>query len=144
MSRARHACLVSDLRSYLRDSCAGEACVLSAVDWLRDHARGYLEHGGDDGAGGAAETPSAETFTRLWIYSHHIYNKSKRKNILEWAKELQLSGFSMPGKPGVVCVEGRQAACEEFWARCVFLSGALVVKSLSLPFFSPSVWLSKS
>lgn len=23
----------------------------------------------------------------------------------------------MPGKPGVVCVEGPQSACEEFWSR---------------------------
>ncbi|MCJ8739810.1 hypothetical protein PDJAM_G00051460 [Pangasius djambal] len=121
LSRAQHACLVSDLRSYLRESCAGEVCVLSAVDWLRDHTHEYLEQD-DDGAKGAAQTPSAETFTRLWIYSHHIYNKSKRKNILEWAKELQLTGFSMPGKPGVVCVEGLQAACEEFWARVKVLT----------------------
>ncbi|KAF5898574.1 RWD domain-containing protein 2B, partial [Clarias magur] len=119
LSRAQHVCLVSDLRSYLRESCtAGEVCVLSAVDWLRDHTHEYLEKndGADDGTKGATETQSAEIFTRLWIYSHHIYNKTKRKNILEWAKELHLTGFSMPGKPGVVCVEGLQAACEEFWA----------------------------
>ncbi|XP_026799192.3 RWD domain-containing protein 2B [Pangasianodon hypophthalmus] len=121
LSRVQHACLVSDLRSYLRESCTGEVCVLSAVDWLRDHTHEYLERD-DDGAKGAAQAPSAETFTRLWIYSHHIYNKSKRKNILEWAKELQLTGFSMPGKPGVVCVEGLQAACEEFWARVKVLT----------------------
>lgn len=102
----------------------GEVCVLSAVDWLRDHTHEYLEqddNNNDDGAKGTTETQIGETFTRLWIYSHHIYNKSKRKNILDWAKELQLTGFSMPGKPGVVCVEGLQAACEEFWARCVTL-----------------------
>ena len=56
-------------------------------------------------------------FTRLWIYSHHIYNKEKRKCILEWAKELDLTGFSMPGKPGVVCVEGIQEHCEDYWQR---------------------------
>lgn len=134
MSRTQHACLVSGLRSYLRESCMGEVCVLSAVNWLRDQTHVYLEqdeNNDDDGAKGTVETQRGKTFTRLWIYSHHIYNKSKRKNILEWAKELQLTGFSMPGKPGVVCVEGLQAACEEFWARCVNLKGAM--KSLSFP-----------
>ncbi|XP_017346356.1 RWD domain-containing protein 2B isoform X2 [Ictalurus punctatus] len=121
LSRAQHARIVSDLRSYLRESCTGDVCVLSAVDWVRDHTHKYLEEE-DDSTKGAAETQCTETFTRLWIYSHHIYNKSKRKNILEWAKELQLSGFSMPGKPGVVCVEGLQAACEEFWARVKVLT----------------------
>ncbi|KAK2831106.1 hypothetical protein Q7C36_016192 [Tachysurus vachellii] len=125
LSRTQHACLVSGLRSYLRESCMGEVCVLSAVNWLRDQTHVYLEqddNNDDDGAKGTVETPRGETFTRLWIYSHHIYNKSKRKNILEWAKELQLTGFSMPGKPGVVCVEGLQAACEEFWARVKVLT----------------------
>ena len=56
-------------------------------------------------------------FSRFWIYSHHIYNKDKRKSILEWAKELDLTGFSMPGKPGVICIEGPQNNCEEYWQR---------------------------
>ncbi|TNN75108.1 RWD domain-containing protein 2B [Liparis tanakae] len=63
-----------------------------------------------------------EVFSRIWIYSHHIYNKTKRKNILEWSKELGLSGFSMPGKPGIVCVEGLHSACEEFWSRVKVLT----------------------
>ncbi|KAK9521155.1 hypothetical protein VZT92_020984 [Zoarces viviparus] len=63
-----------------------------------------------------------EVFSRLWIYSHHIYNKTKRKNILEWSKELGLSGFSMPGKPGIVCVEGSHSTCEEFWSRVKVLT----------------------
>ncbi|KAI5625438.1 RWD domain-containing protein 2B, partial [Silurus asotus] len=123
LSRAQHACLVSDLRLYLCESCSGEVCVLSAIDWLRDHAGEYLVGGKDFDRGARGEEhPSAGIFTRLWIYSHHIYNKSKRKNILEWAKELQLSGFCMPGKPGVLCVEGPQAACEEFWSRVKVLT----------------------
>ena len=56
-------------------------------------------------------------FSRMWIYSHHIYSKEKRKCILEWAKELHLTGFSMPGKPGVICVEGIQENCEDYWQR---------------------------
>lgn len=126
LSRTQHASLVSALRSYLRESCAGEVCVLAAVDWLRDRVHEYLEQDDDRVKAAVAETPNGETFTRLWIYSHHIYNKSKRKNILEWAKELQLSGFCMPGKPGVVCVEGLQSACEEFWSRCVCCSTPLL------------------
>ncbi|XP_062873312.1 RWD domain-containing protein 2B isoform X2 [Trichomycterus rosablanca] len=121
LSRTRHAALVSGLRSYLSESCSGEACVLSAVNWLRDHTDEHAERE-DDAPREEPETANDETFTRLWIYSHHIYNKSKRKNILDWAKELELSGFSMPGKPGIVCVEGRRRCCEEFWARVKVLT----------------------
>uniref|UniRef100_A0A8C6SWL4 RWD domain containing 2B n=1 Tax=Neogobius melanostomus TaxID=47308 RepID=A0A8C6SWL4_9GOBI len=100
LNRSQQSQLHSDLGVFLRENCLGEVCVLSAVDWLKDHLHLYAP----------ASTLTAPAH-------HHIYNKTKRKNILEWSKELGLSGFSMPGKPGVVCVEGPQAACEDFWAR---------------------------
>ena len=54
---------------------------------------------------------------RLWIHSHHIYNKNKRKFLIETADQLELSGFSCPGKPGFICVEGPGEDCDEFWTR---------------------------
>lgn len=121
LSRAQQTQLHSALNMYLTENCQGEVCVLSAVDWVKDHLQLFVDR---SSFAAAAATPKKEShprpvevFSRLWIYSHHIYNKTKRKNILEWSKELGLSGFSMPGKPGIVCVEGPQSACEEFWAR---------------------------
>ncbi|XP_066455133.1 RWD domain-containing protein 2B [Eleutherodactylus coqui] len=113
--RSQQAQLNSDLSAYLKSSCGGDVCILSATEWLQDHAESYLTPVDDQRGGGVAAGDAI--FTRLWIYSHHIYNKNKRKYILEWSKELGLSGFSMPGKPGIVCVEGAQEACEEFWSR---------------------------
>lgn len=121
LSRSQQTQLNTDLIAYLQKNCLGDVCILNATDWLREHASDYVSR--DTSPSPAKESPAQPedlTLTRLWIYSHHIYNKCKRKNILEWAKELSLSGFSMPGKPGVVCVEGPQSACEEFWSRCAF------------------------
>lgn len=120
LSRAQQTQLHTDLNAYLVENCQGEVCVLSAMDWVKDNLQLFLNK-----SLSAALTPKKESgspqpqemFSRLWIYSHHIYNKMKRKSILEWSKELGLSGFSMPGKPGIVCVEGPQSACEEFWSR---------------------------
>lgn len=55
--------------------------------------------------------------SRIWIYSHHIYSKVKRQEIQDWGKELKLHGFSMPGKPGIICAEGFSCDVEEFWHR---------------------------
>nr|XP_061797556.1 RWD domain-containing protein 2B-like [Nerophis lumbriciformis] len=116
LSRAQRTQLHAALRAHLAETCSGEVCVLPAVVWLKDNLRTFVD--ANSSAPPQLESDAAgELFTRLWIYSHHIYNSAKRKNILEWAKELQLSGFSMPGKPGIVCVEGAREACEEFWAR---------------------------
>ncbi|NXA14613.1 RWD2B protein, partial [Sapayoa aenigma] len=119
LSRSQQVQLNSDLRRYLVQNCRGEPCVLSAREWLKDHGAAYIDRELSPPSGSTLDAlePETTTFTRLWIYSHHIYNKQKRKNIIDWAKELSLSGFCMPGKPGVVCVEGLQSSCEEFWSR---------------------------
>ncbi|NWI93835.1 RWD2B protein, partial [Pitta sordida] len=119
LSRSQQIQLNSDLKTYLEQSCRGEPCVLSAREWVKYHGAAYIDRElpPPSGADPDSRQPGSATFTRLWIYSHHIYNKQKRKNILDWSKELSLSGFCMPGKPGVVCVEGLQSSCEEFWAR---------------------------
>ncbi|KAK4831668.1 hypothetical protein QYF61_018635 [Mycteria americana] len=119
LSRSQQIHLNSDLKTYLMQNCSGEPCMLSAREWVKDHAAAYIDK---ELSSSSVTTSNAMlsadiTFTRLWIYSHHIYNKQKRKNIIDWAKELSLSGFCMPGKPGVVCVEGLQSSCEEFWSR---------------------------
>ncbi|CAH2219321.1 RWD domain-containing 2B [Pelobates cultripes] len=118
--RSQQAQLNSDLSTYLHKGCSGDACLLTATEWVKDNALPYLNKdplSSPELQQACLATPEKAVFTRLWIYSHHIYNKQKRKHILEWSKELELSGFSMPGKPGIVCVEGLQDLCEEFWSR---------------------------
>ncbi|XP_019943868.1 RWD domain-containing protein 2B [Paralichthys olivaceus] len=124
LSRAQQTQLHAALNAYLMENCLGEVCVLSAVDWVKDNLPLFISKSLTAATAPKKESsPQAEeVFTRLWIYSHHIYNKTKRKSILEWSKELGLSGFSMPGKPGIVCVEGPQSACEEFWSRVKVLT----------------------
>ncbi|XP_009071777.1 PREDICTED: RWD domain-containing protein 2B [Acanthisitta chloris] len=119
LSRSQQIRLNSDLKTYLMQNCSGEPCMLSAREWVKDHAAAYIDKELSSSSVTTSDATPSEvtTFTRLWIYSHHIYNKRKRKNIIDWAKELSLSGFCMPGKPGVVCVEGLQSSCEEFWSR---------------------------
>ncbi|XP_006862638.1 PREDICTED: RWD domain-containing protein 2B [Chrysochloris asiatica] len=118
LSRSQQTQLNTDLSAYLQKNCCGDVCILNATEWVREHASGYVSRDATSSTTTRSPTQSLSLIlTRLWIYSHHIYNKCKRKNILEWSKELSLSGFSMPGKPGIVCVEGPQNACEEFWSR---------------------------
>ncbi|XP_077467928.1 RWD domain-containing protein 2B [Stigmatopora argus] len=117
LTRAQRPRLHSALRAHLARACPGEPCVLPAVEWLRDNLGDFVRASPSAAPPGDNDDDGEGAFARLWIYSHHIYNAAKRKNILEWAQELRLSGFSMPGKPGVVCVEGAREDCEDFWAR---------------------------
>ncbi|VDQ10434.1 unnamed protein product, partial [Trichobilharzia regenti] len=51
----------------------------------------------------------------LWIISHHIRSPIKRRLILEWSKELDLTGCCMPGKPGLIVVEGEESKVSLFF-----------------------------
>ena len=37
--------------------------------------------------------------------------------IIDTARELDLTGFSAPGKPGIICVEGHKSNADSFWQR---------------------------
>lgn len=53
-------------------------------------------------------------YNRIWYYSHHIYSKEKRTNMIQWSKDLTLNGFILPGKPGIICIEGTADECKDF------------------------------
>lgn len=48
------------------------------------------------------------------LWSHHLLATGKRKDIVNWASELQLYGISKPGYPGIIIVEGIEASVDEF------------------------------
>ena len=55
-------------------------------------------------------------FVRYWIYSHHIYSNEKRRNMAQLSDDLGLHGFVLPGKPGIICVEGTCDTVQEFYS----------------------------
>ncbi|XP_057653865.1 RWD domain-containing protein 2A isoform X2 [Diorhabda carinulata] len=112
LNREQHVKINKDLNEFVAGQEKGEPCIFSATCWLKDHADEYLQI--------EQEQPSKkeernEKFVRYWIYSHHIYSKTKRREILELAQELKVTGFCMPGKPGLICVEGSYSDVSEWW-----------------------------
>lgn len=91
-----------------------EVYVFQILSWLQDNLKDYL--GLNDKIDSLeCEDKKTVEFERLWIYSHHIKSKTKRKNIVQNASDLDLTGFIRPGKPGVICVEGLKSNTLDFW-----------------------------
>ena len=116
MSRSQQDHFREDLNKFLDEIDRGEICVCPVIQWIQENGMRYITEEA------APEDPKVDdredrVFARMWIYSHHIYNKFKRKDIIEWAGELKLTGFSLPGKPGIVCIEGYSQDVEDYWAR---------------------------
>jgi hypothetical protein len=97
--------------------CGGELAVGVAVAWVQEREEVFTKYS-DSLPSKASKSSNKDllSFTRLWIYSHHIYSKTKRRDILGLASDHSLCGFSMPGKPGVICLEGYTRDCNEAWA----------------------------
>ena len=85
------------------------------MEWIRDNAGEYFPIPSTQDTGTESLASTSTHFCRKWLYMHHIYSKTKRRNILSLASELGLTGFCLPGKPGVVCVEGEEEKTKEFY-----------------------------
>ena len=96
-----------------------ECFMLSIIEWVKENIAKFIDHDNTPNTTFAKidQTNKKLMFTRYFIYSHHIYSIEKRRKIVDWARELDVVGFSMPGKPGIICLEGSQANVEECWRR---------------------------
>ncbi|KAL3878371.1 hypothetical protein ACJMK2_030730 [Sinanodonta woodiana] len=118
MNRENHRRLNEDLHSFVLSIERGEICMFLVVEWIQENIKNYLIKDVSAEDNTAIKDMRVDTvFTRVWIYSHHIFSKFKRRDIIEWAHELKLTGFSLPGKPGIICVEGYSCDTEEYWQR---------------------------
>jgi len=127
ISRERHKELREELQKYLDSLPLGELALGVLLEWLQERLYQELPYAGAASAAKSASgrgdgvkkitDPGRDTVTRLWVYSHHIYSKIKRKDIQEWGQELGLHGFAMPGKPGIICAEGFTCDVDDFWYR---------------------------
>lgn len=120
LPRECHQKFNESLQQFLnKKTLSTEPYVMEFLSWLQDNEDLFLAC--NDAALQATTEPSTSKkiplFARLWIYSHHIYSIEKRRHIVDWAHQLHLSGFSLPGKPGIICVEGDESNVDEYWTR---------------------------
>lgn len=112
LDRATHAALVKEVLDFVGSQPSGSLVVGDTVDWIRGNFPRFR-------TSPVSQEPvvnGRRLFTRLWIVSHHIYNKNKRRLILECGKEGKLTGFCLPGKPGIICFEGPSEECLNAWS----------------------------
>ncbi|XP_010155008.1 PREDICTED: RWD domain-containing protein 2A [Eurypyga helias] len=115
LHRQQQLQLNTGLASHIRSLDSGDLCLYEAVQWVKENSLPYLEASKISSESASQEVVVKETLHRMWIYSHHIYRQELRKKIFDCAKKLNLTGFCLTGKPGVICVEGLRENCEEFW-----------------------------
>ena len=116
LSRLQQASLNTKLQQFLdTETIQQEPCLTGVISWLQENCELYLKQETSDSCKEVEKSAKDTKFSRYWIYSHHLYSKIKRKDILDLSSEFCLTGFSMPGKPGVICIEGMSNNCSSWW-----------------------------
>merc|ERR1712198_375055 len=114
--------LNSRLKEEMAEICVvGELSVCSVLSWIEDRRYEILANVVAENDAQTQISPKkheAESVSmRYWLVSHHIYRKELIHKIKSLANELSLMGFFLCGKPGVICVEGPETSCVEYWSR---------------------------
>ncbi|VDK56863.1 unnamed protein product [Anisakis simplex] len=134
--------LNQQIRSFVNELQLGEPIIMTIVQWLQENfsifkllqlssisvpfstIRRYFqldnqnnELSSEECASKTNDSNDSVVYARYWIYSHHLRSNIKRKDIEYIAKQLDLNGFSCPGKPGIIVVEGEANSCKEFWEK---------------------------
>lgn len=117
LNRQQESKLNTEIFDFIKSNHDGEVCLYNVITWLQDNVDDFSKKAEKENKSEVLEQPNEvpQKFVRLWIYSHHIYNKKKRDEIMKKAKELNLTGFCLPGKPGFICIEGLDNNCNEWW-----------------------------
>lgn len=120
LSREGQTRINEDIGDFLeQETIPEEPCVVGVISWLQENSESYFvkeQLAQKSNIKKVARPSKADKFLRFWVYSHHIYSKIKRKNILDLADEFKLTGFCLPGKPGLICVEGNGDMVTDWWA----------------------------
>ncbi|XP_068627988.1 RWD domain-containing protein 2A [Battus philenor] len=119
LNRQQETILNTELTNYIKTVHENEVCLYTIITWLQEQINELKIHQ-ENNVTKKSECPlishkETSTFTRLWIFSHHIYSKQKREQIVKKAKEYNLTGFCLLGKPGIICIEGSDTYCTEWW-----------------------------
>lgn len=106
LSKSQEALIKRAIEEYIETEVdRSEPYIFHIISWLQDNVDEIVaekSQAQDD----TEVQEIAVKFERVWIWSHHIYSKIKRQNILKLCKTHNISGFMWSGKPGVICLEG--------------------------------------
>ena len=117
MTRSQQSKCNEEVQQYMSTLELGEMVLLNIITYLQENILKFH----------TPTTPLTETELVdnvpvrrqmcAWFYIHHIYSKDKRRCIQKWAGDLGLTGFLMPGKPGLVHVEGEEKSVNDYYDR---------------------------
>ncbi|KAI9479593.1 hypothetical protein BDB00DRAFT_858140 [Zychaea mexicana] len=118
LSREAHRSLTELLQAYEASADDRASCILEKIQYVQAEAepiaeRALAEQEAIDKKKNAKDEGPC-TFVREWIWFPMIYTREKRGHIIDWAPKYKITGFLCPGKPGAMCLEGKEKDVSRF------------------------------
>ncbi|XP_055923075.1 RWD domain-containing protein 2A [Eupeodes corollae] len=118
LSKTQEKFVKSEIENYIESMEKSDTYIFQVISWIQEQIDDFLAKDTSDLQQFLEKKETQieiDDFERLWIYSHHIKSRYKRQEICKQSRDLDLSGFLRPGKPGIICVEGLKKNTQEFW-----------------------------
>ncbi|XP_065370402.1 RWD domain-containing protein 2A [Calliphora vicina] len=120
LSKNKESYLKKEIENFINTMDKSESYIFQVLSWIQEEIEMLIQRDASEFETNDTNVESNAVnelvdFERLWIYSHHLKSKTKRQEIVKQSRNLDLSGFSRPGKPGIICVEGLKECTQEFW-----------------------------
>lgn len=108
LSKQQEKILRSSIEDYIETEVdKSEPYMFQVISWLQDNINELVQiPANSNDENDKADGDIKPLMERAWLWSHHIYSKTKRQDIIKLTKDYDLNGFMWSGKPGVICFEG--------------------------------------
>ncbi|RHZ86230.1 hypothetical protein Glove_53g10 [Diversispora epigaea] len=112
-----------EIETNLKERKKGECCIFDLYQHIKSFLQfnlnfnNDLDNNNDNDNNDKNSVKKIILICRILIWTHHLLSLEKRKNICQWAEELEIWGYSKPGYPGIIIAEGLYDNVQEYVSR---------------------------
>ncbi|WVW80271.1 hypothetical protein I302_102249 [Kwoniella bestiolae CBS 10118] len=117
LNRSQYESLLEEIPVYDEGE---EPCeyILSRIEAVKLRLQCILaESAVHDKEGMVEEEEGDKQIDRVWFWLPSLSTREKRDDMVNFAKEVGLTGFVLAGKPGILCVEGNLQVIDKYMSR---------------------------
>eukprot|EP01083_Nonionella_stella_P162834 534958_1 len=95
---------------------AGNALLYDLFDWVQENIPSVIIVANFQLPSSSQNMIKQLNLQRSFMWFHHIYSTTKKRNINQLARQYKLTGFCVTGKPGVIVIEGDDRSVNQYIA----------------------------
>ncbi|WVQ65009.1 uncharacterized protein L199_003179 [Kwoniella botswanensis] len=117
LNRSQYESLLQDIPQYDENEESSDY-ILNIIESIKTSLQVILEQSTLQNQGlEVKEEAQDKQIDRVWFWLPSLSTREKRDDMVNFAKEVGLTGFVLAGKPGILCVEGNPQVIDKYMSR---------------------------